>query len=71
MHSDLDGGGLLGFLDVYDTVGCPGDVDLVFFSEGVGSVEEGVVQAGEVVVQEDICAFQCLSFSHDLSSLVT
>ena len=71
MRSDLDGGRLLGFLDVDDTVGCPGAVDLVFFSEGAGSVEEGVVQAGEVIVQEDVGAFQCLSFSHDLSSLVT
>ena len=71
MRSDLDGGRLLGFLDVDDTVGCPGAIDLVFFSECAGSVEEGVVQAGDVVVQEDVCAFQCLSFSHDLSSLVT
>ena len=47
------GGRLLGFLDVDDTVGCPGAIGLVFFSEGAGSVEKGVVQAGEVVVQED------------------
>ena len=71
MRSDLDGGRLLGFFDVDDTVGCPGAVYLVFFPEGAGSVEEGVVQAGEVVVQEDVGAFQCLSFSHDFSSLVT
>ena len=71
MRSDLDGGRLLGFLDVDDAVGGPGAVYLVFFPEGAGSVEEGVVQAGEVVVQEDICTFKCLSFSHDLSSLVT
>ena len=46
MRSDRDGCRLHGFLEVDDTVGCPGAVDLVFFSEGAGSVEEGVVQAG-------------------------
>ena len=30
MRSDLDGGRLLVFFDIDDTVGCPGAVDLVF-----------------------------------------
>ena len=34
-------------------------------------MEEGVVQAGEVVVQEDVGAFQRLSLPHDFSSIVT